>query len=74
MHPDQVTRGLVAMQGEDTHSMVVEDEEGCERGRGHLDAWRKEKESRRKDGGCSGVHHRAEGLESTVELKVWSQQ
>ena len=29
MHPDQVTRVLVAMQGEDAHSMVMEDEEGC---------------------------------------------
>ena len=31
MHSDQMTRVLVAMQGEDTHSMVMEDEEGCER-------------------------------------------
>ena len=30
-HSDQVTWVLVAMQGEDTHSMVMEDEECCKR-------------------------------------------
>ena len=32
MHSDQVTRVLVAMQGEDAHSVVMEDKEGCKRG------------------------------------------
>ena len=31
VHSDQVTWVLVAMQGEDTHSMVMENEEGCKR-------------------------------------------
>jgi len=31
VHSDQVTWVLVAMQGEYTHSVVMEDEEGCKR-------------------------------------------
>jgi len=31
VHSDQMTRVFVAMQGEYTHSMVMEDEEGCKR-------------------------------------------
>jgi len=45
VHSDQVTRVLVAMQGEDTHSMVMEDEEGCERRGGGGEEGREDSQS-----------------------------
>ena len=52
MHSDQMTRVLVAMQGEYTHSMVMEDEEGC---KGGMEGERKEERTVRVYQGAKDV-------------------